>query len=241
MVDKISSAKTIFDVAGFVNRDAIVLFRGQPVDQPLLPKYARFANKLNLVDPEETERDLLNSFKSMSVPYLQMHTIRTDWDLLAVARHHGLPTRLLDWSANAFVALWFAVYGRTTSDGKQSVLYVLEADRKDLKLPNEDRSIFQLDRTFIFQPSHLSKNIAAQSGWFSVHKYIQKNNRFIPLESNKNFGHKLTKWYIEDDSIPQIKAELLHLGINSFTLFPDLDHLCQYLEEEAVARRIGYS
>lgn len=241
MVDKINSAKDVFDVAAFVNRDAKVLFRGQPVDKPLLPKYARLAKELGLPDPEETEKSLLNSFRSMSVPYFQQNTTGTDWDLLAVARHHGLPTRLLDWSANAFVALWFAVNTRKTNDNNTSVLYVLEADRDDLRLPDKDESIFSLKRTYIFQPSHLSRNISAQSGWFSIHKYIHEKSNFVPLEMNSYFGNKLKKWYIEDKAIPQIKAELLHLGINHFTLFPDLDHLCQYLEEELIARQKGYS
>jgi hypothetical protein len=85
VVDKITSAKDVFDVAGFVNREAIVLFRGQPVDEPLLPKYARLAKELNLPDPEETEKSILNSFKSMSVPYLQQQRIETEWDWLALA------------------------------------------------------------------------------------------------------------------------------------------------------------
>jgi hypothetical protein len=237
-VDRIKSARDIFDIASFHPSDRTILYRGQSVDKPLLPKIARLAKEHELPNPEVNEKELLRTFQSMCLPILNTPPPSTDWDWMAIARHHGLPTRLLDWTSNAFFALWFAL-GNENEDSDQRVLYVLEASKKDLKLPGPDKSVFSLRRTFAFQPPHISRNIAAQSAWFTVHKYIEEKNNYVPLEKNKNFGHKLTKHFIDKKSVPKLRREMKHLGISHFSLFPDLDHLSKHLEHDLIARVKG--
>jgi len=240
MVDRLSSISDVFDVAGFHPDGTIPLYRGQDVDEPLLPGVARLAKRLSLSDPEVTEKDLLSTFKSMSMPFLTANVPTTDWEWMALARHHGLSTRLLDWTSNAFFALWFAVFPHPDETDRTRVLWVLELSSSDLQLPHPDTSVFTLGRTFAFQPPHISRKIAAQSAWFTIHKYVQKKAKFIALEANVNFGPRLRKYYIHRDALPTIRAQLKLLGINQFSLFPDLDHLANHLEEDLVAKTLGY-
>lgn len=55
------------------------------------------------------ERTLIDRFRERSLPFRDTFLPESDLELLFVMQHFGVPTRLLDWSENALVALWFAV------------------------------------------------------------------------------------------------------------------------------------
>jgi hypothetical protein len=70
----------------------------------LLPRLCRDRPKLPSELLKQDESDVIGEFKSR----FRLH----DWtvaEIMAYAQHHGAPTRLLDWSRNPFVGLWFAV------------------------------------------------------------------------------------------------------------------------------------
>jgi len=134
-----------------------VLFRGQNVNRPLLPRIARIAEERQLAYDAvvQIERDMLQRFQRESVPFLRGLQPRNDWEWLSVAQHRGLPTRLLDWTASALAALWFAVASDPPKGANGGVLWVLEVEPEHESAPSAQESLFELQRTFVFQPFHI--------------------------------------------------------------------------------------
>jgi hypothetical protein len=214
--------------------DKKVLYRGQSCDKPLLPKIAR----LKLVDQiKEVELRMLDDFKREAFPHLES-TLDTDWDWLALAQHHGMATRLLDWSSNPLVGLFFAVSEPIIAE-EHGVVWIFRAEENDYINPKDLSSPFDGEKTEIFRSRHLSRRIVAQAGLFTAHKYLLNKDlgkkEFIPLDENSLYKNSLTKIIIPSTSFSEIRKSLDKFGINHATLFPDLDGICRSID-----RRYSY-
>lgn len=108
-------------------------FRGQTKrafeGYDLKPSIGRYAHLNSLPPPErdQLENEVLETFSNHLLTYVN-HLPRNDWEALAIAQHHGLPTRFMDWTTNPLVALYFACRdSKTDNDGNplDSAVYVL--------------------------------------------------------------------------------------------------------------------
>ncbi|MBL0559469.1 FRG domain-containing protein [Aeromonas hydrophila] len=207
---------------------AELLFRGQRQDHTLLPKLAR----LNLNgDIENVEKLMLDEFRRACLPLVEYHP-ENNWDLLALAQHHGLPTRLLDWTYSALVALWFAVQKEPNNE-EHGVVWVLNADHSDFRDTEEFDDPPSNEITKIFRSRVISRRISAQAGAFTVHRINKggnRRNKIVKFETHIQFKKKLTKLVIPAEYFAPIRKSLMMMGVNHSTVFPDIDGLCQHLE-----------
>lgn len=166
----------------------------------------------------------LEEFSRLGASALMGHSY-TDWELLAVARHHGVPTRLLDWSANPLIALYFAATVEPDLDG---IVWCLDSDFDlvDLVLGKEEHGDpLKIRETLVFDPPHLHPRLKAQSSVFTVHPPV------LSAGEQRWNSDRMEAVRIPKAFKPQMRAHLEKLGINRIRLFPDLDGIGQSVYE----------
>src|SRR4051794_3805355 len=191
----------------------------------------------------ELEEYILRSFIRYSRPYFSSPPVN-DWEVLVAAQHHGLPTRLLDWTYSPLVAAHFATVGGGCAGDR--VIWRLDwksvhrfFDLPELALLIDDLEGILGDEgamtpwklfsrpaeaepfACMFEPPSLNARIVAQSATFTL--CSDKRVPFDRFLEGHGLGSALTKFIIPAGEASRFRDQLDLVSVDERRLFPDLD------------------
>lgn len=201
-------------------KDGEWIFRGvRQSTHELIPKIGRSESRKeigsgqNLPYDRSEEETMIRHFIRSAGPYVKhIPAMRLEW--LALAQHHGMFTRLLDWSESLLVAAYFAVED-ARNNASPPMIYCV----RDIPLAPTGKhdKLDDLDDVMLYYPPHISPRIPAQTGLFTVHKNPDK-----PFTPDKVIRITIGR------SPLTLKLNLNACGVHKASLFPDINGLAEY-------------
>lgn len=242
--------KEVLTLSTSLGKDDPLWFRGESCSsfdlQPSLLRDRKTSDEVY-----ERERRLITRFRQRGVAYWPEGIVQDDWSQLFAMQHYGIPTRLLDWSENLFVATYFALSAKAphgASCGCKPVIWCMDPVRWNRKMPGlseygdsirilttaddelenyrPDTNKRRLKSPVAMYGSHNSNRIVAQRGTFMVWGG--------DVSSMKSFGEDspedlLIRIVIEGDR-SDLFEEVKFLGFDETMIFPELPSLASELK-----------
>jgi hypothetical protein len=210
---------------------------------PLLTSLDRLGGVEPAHTKAELEEHILRNYIRYARPYIGAEATN-DWEQLVSAQHHGVPTRLLDWSYSPLVAVFFAT--RPSAGSRDRAVWRLDwqavhqafgfpplalrtSDLDTLLDGGEHYSPWELfardheEKPFacLLEPPSIDARIVAQAAAFTL--CSDRCQPFDAFLEQHGLGDALVKFVIHADLVSQFRDQMDLVGVDERRLFPDLD------------------
>ena len=232
--------KNLEDFISYINNNFTCghyIYRGvrDRINHKLIPSVGR--NESYAI---ENEIETFQQFKRRSHSTVASNP-SNDWEWLAIAQHHGLPTRLLDWTSSPLIALFFAtqpkIKGYKLEDCCKNggALYALHfCNYINTEI---DKNPFDYKKVGVYQPPHIATRITGQAGLFTIQP---EPNKELNFEKDERLPDDIVKIEFTTESALTIQAQLFKIGVRHDMLFPDLDGFAEGIKINEILGDLHY-
>ena len=261
MTIRVENPKSLIEYINIIetvrkNAGHTLWFRGcTRSNYPLKPSLYRHKKKRTIKNLVELEYKILTRFKQRSLPF-HSNPLEHDWETLFLMQHYGIPTRLLDWTENPFIALYFAVMNVEYERKNKKIHYkypasvwildpiiwslhaldkvgyepeIMSTDDPEINRYIPQRKFNSMpEKTIALYGAHNSQRIVSQRGVFVI--FGQDTSPMEKQYTKYNFPtDSLIKLLIRRPVLSTMRESILQSGITESVVFPDLEGLSQEL------------
>lgn len=257
-IEKINSIARIMEIVSEQNYSSTIerfrssnLYRGLPnSDYTLMTSLQRNCGDKQI----ELESSILRNFAKYAV--IENPKITDSiWTKLTIGQHHGLPTRLLDWTYSPLIGLHFATSGEDLRymDQHDCVLWKIDIEELNSLLPTKYRSMLSAEKAYLFtidmlvklvddlwkydidmddksmvllEPPSIDQRIINQFSYFSI---IPMKVHCVESFFNNNTSNTV-KYVIDKNLRWEIRDMLDRMNINERTIYPGLDGISTWIK-----------
>ncbi|MFI6787193.1 FRG domain-containing protein [Nonomuraea sp. NPDC050383] len=225
------------------NSHSSVVFRGRS-----RPPHSHLSGLARLDgDYQAVERHLIRNFRKYAHRQAPGPAI---WDWLALGQHHGLPTRLVDWTFSPLVALHFAT---ASWPREEAMLIGLDCEAAHRLLPGALREVLDREGALLFTTEMLARRapdldsfgkLAGEEPFMALFEPPSLDERIVTQSSVLSALSDVTcsveqwleshlelwwAWRIPPEVKAEVRERLDQAGINERALLPGLDGLAAWL------------
>ena len=243
VIDQYQRPRSIYDQTDHVMR----------FEYELLSAYMHHCDELGLTIPDDS-REFRHKAEFFTFAH-QFGSNANAWptedfySLLASAQHHGVPTRLLDWTRSSFVAAYFAgVQALECMNAcgcldEDIVVWGIDAKKAHLIRHETPSAITEIQHVKL--PAITSKNLAAQKGCFLLVKWLTGQSRGLNFDVGPSIDAIvdaspaviLHKVILSHNEVGNLIFKCNDFGFSAATLFPGYDGAGKAAKEFKLAKR----